>query len=45
MKRSEWMRLSIALVIAIIFIGTGAARLPICTPRFSFMQSRFSIPS
>lgn len=29
MKRSEWMRLSIALVIAIIFIGTGAARLPI----------------
>ena len=29
MKRGEWMRLSIAVVIAIIFIGTGAARLPV----------------
>ena len=29
MKRGEWMRLSIAVVIAMIFIGTGAARLPV----------------
>src|SRR3569832_889062 len=29
MKRGDWMRLSSAGLIAIIFIGTGATRLPI----------------
>lgn len=29
MKRGDWLRLAVAVVIAIIFIGTGAARLPI----------------
>ncbi|HEX6574828.1 MAG TPA: 3D domain-containing protein [Gemmatimonadaceae bacterium] len=29
MKRGDWMRLGIAAVIAIIFIGTGAAKLPV----------------
>jgi 3D (Asp-Asp-Asp) domain-containing protein len=29
MKRGDWLRLSIAALIAIIFIGTGAAKLPV----------------
>src|SRR5690349_17852018 len=29
MKRGDWLRLSVAAVIAIIFIGTGAAKLPV----------------
>ncbi|MEO8193169.1 MAG: 3D domain-containing protein [Gemmatimonadales bacterium] len=29
MKRGDWMQLGIAIVIAIMFIGTGAARLPL----------------
>jgi len=29
MKRSDWLRLSVAALIAIIFIGTGAAKLPV----------------
>ena len=29
MKRADLMRLTVAVVIAIIFVGTGAARLPI----------------
>ena len=29
MKRGDWLRLSVAALIAIIFIGTGAAKLPV----------------
>ena len=29
MKRGDWIRLALALVVATLFIGTGAARLPI----------------
>ena len=50
MKRGDLMRLTVAVVIAIIFIGTGAAgflseRLRTSTLRFSYMRSRCSILS